>query len=264
MDRSPLGRLPAELRTSICEYALCLNWDLEIAVGMPRDYVCVRFADSNTPKGAMLQSLALTMICRQAYAEARPIYFAINTWHVWTCGVLAKEGSVRGGKLLDGWLRGLGRDGARLFRDMAIYIPFSDDDDLTDVSPLVSFWDRLQTAKWHSLCVDLSRCFDTRRTRMSFKMRDISMARLKNGVLTDFEDIKVCFPMNSSLGQQLEAHKVHSKAGFADGKRHAGKDLTVDEVVMLEDEANEQYDWLRHFADCIEHHRRSQSAVSEA
>lgn len=66
MDNSPLGKLPGELRTQICECVLYQPGGIRIA------------SDSRIPDNF----LAITSTCRQARNESSAIPFSINTFHV--------------------------------------------------------------------------------------------------------------------------------------------------------------------------------------
>lgn len=91
MERSPLGRLPAEIRLEIYQHVLTIDGSLHLkaekihpharAHGRWRWAVSRRldsFHDFDLPK----HMLAITLTCRQLRFEAWPIYFATNKWTI--------------------------------------------------------------------------------------------------------------------------------------------------------------------------------------
>jgi len=207
------------------------------------------FRSGHPIKQMMPQSVALTKICRQVHAEARPVFFAINTWYVYTDGKPTKQDTVARADRLTTWMRQLGGGGACLFRAMAIFIPAYYRRDLRDMKAYLLLYE------------NISRCFDRKRIRMSFKMYDVSVPRLREGFIDHCEDVKVCFAVTSSLSQQVEAHIHHIESAMGEAKRQASRDLQPEDLEMFEDNTRGRSDLLRRFADCLERQRRAQSAL---
>jgi hypothetical protein len=67
MDRSPLGCIPAELRTQIYEYALTF------------DQLSCKARHSDKSEPSLYTQLALTCVCRQIWKETRQMPFALNS-----------------------------------------------------------------------------------------------------------------------------------------------------------------------------------------
>lgn len=79
MDRSPLGRLPAELRTAIYEYVLSSRKELVIPIKAVFHSSMQHFEPRVADKVWLRpRLLAITYTCRQAYNEARPIFLPLD------------------------------------------------------------------------------------------------------------------------------------------------------------------------------------------
>jgi len=77
MDKSPLNKLPAELRNRIYELALHESVGIHIDIWTGAPAAATRIIAAGT-------SLALTKVCRQVSAETKTVFLAVNTFVIHT------------------------------------------------------------------------------------------------------------------------------------------------------------------------------------
>jgi len=175
MDRSPLTRLPAEIRLDIYQHVFTIDGDLHLKAyeryrhqppGPKWRWSISQKLDSFLDVPLPKHTLALTRTCRQLRVESWPICFSVNKWTITPCHV---EG-------LRDWLDGLRKEDVESFRE--VEVRFSPCD-------AARCWEVCGGGHPSALAREIYRhyylvagCFDTTRTQLKLVIEGLEKADL--------------------------------------------------------------------------------------